>query len=83
MNRNFQENSIDFDSNSYIHLFLRESLLYWLEALSLIGKLSTGVQDIIKVLGMLAVGYNLVLLSGLKKLIILGTTISRTIHDFI
>ena len=67
MNRNFQENSIDFDSNSYIHLFLRESLLYWLEALSLIGKLSTGVQDIIKVLGMLAVGYNLVLLSGLKK----------------
>ena len=67
MNRNFQENSADFGPGGYVDLFLRESLLYWLEALSLIGKLSTGVQDIIKVLGMLAVGYNLVLLFGLKK----------------
>ena len=41
--QHLQKSCVILDDNYYVHAFLQEHLLYWLEALSLMGKTSDGV----------------------------------------
>ena len=44
--QHLQKSCVILDDNYYVHAFLQEHLLYWLEALSLMGKTSDGVRTL-------------------------------------
>jgi len=50
-----QRSNVELCDNSQVHIFLREHFLHWLEALSLLGKISDGVLIVRSLESMLAV----------------------------
>lgn len=55
--QHLQRSETQLLDNEQVHVFLREHLLHWLEALSLIGKTSEGVLALISLESLVAVSY--------------------------